>query len=239
MYRRLVVAGFLVASSRLLAAQENAFLIPSDREATAQVAKIVANAEASGLPTAPIASIVGKGVVFRSKPDRIVAAAGAVAARMEVAREALGPNPTAAEIAAGADALAEKATPDALRAVKRAGAGRTVEAPLGVLAQLLADPNKVPLPRATAIVTELVRKHATPAQLAVLGNEVTADANQGTSALASLDVRAQGLIAVLAAPGGSAAVGDALTVSAPGVVPPGLSSSGAPRANPPKPPKRP
>lgn len=235
MYRRLVVAVSLVASSRMLAAQENAYVIPSDREASAQVAKIVANAEAAGLPTAPIASIVGKGVVFRSNPDRIVAAAGAVAARLEVAREALGPNPTAAEIAAGADALAEKATPDALRAVKRASAGRGVESALGVLAQLLADPNKVPLPRATAIVTELVRKNATPAQLVALGNDVTADAGRGTSALASLDVRAQGLIAVLAAPGGGTATAVDLA-NAPTL---GASSGGGVRPSPQKPPKRP
>jgi hypothetical protein len=234
MYRRLVVAGLIVGSSRVLAAQDNAYLIPSDREASAQVAKIVANAEASGLPTAPIASIVGKGVVFRSKPDRIVAAANAVASRLEVAREALGPRSSAAEIAAGADALAEKATPDALRAVRRASGGRTVAEALGVLAQLLAEPNKVPLPRATAIVTELVRKNATPAQLAALGNDVASDVGGGMSALASLDVRAQGLIAVLAAPGGSATAAD--LVNAPGF---GTSSGGPVRANPPTPPKRP
>jgi hypothetical protein len=224
----------IVASSRVLAAQENAFLIPSDREASAQVAKIVANAEASGLPTAPIVGKVQYGVVYRSKPDRIVAAANAVASRLEVAREALAPNPTAAEIAAGADALAEKATPEALRAVKRASGGRTVDAALGVLTQLLADPNKVPLPRATAIVTELVRKNATPTQLAALGNDVTSDRQGGMSALASLDVRAQGLIAVLAAPGGSATAAD--LVNAPGF---GTASGGPVRANPPTPPKRP
>lgn len=233
MYRRLVVAGLIVGSSRMLAAQENANLIPSDREASAQVAKIVANAEASGLPTAPIVGKVQYGVVFRSKPDRIVAAANAVAARLEVAREALAPNPSAAEIAAGADALAEKATPEALRAVRRASGRRAVDAPLGVLAQLLADPNKVPLSRATAIVTELLRKNATPVQLTALGNNVASDVGGGMSALASLDVRAQGLIAVLAAPGGATAAD--FTVAAPGTP----AVSGPIRANPPTPPKRP
>ncbi|HEY9228499.1 MAG TPA: hypothetical protein VIP11_17730, partial [Gemmatimonadaceae bacterium] len=145
------------------------------------------------------------------------------------ARDALAPNPTHPEIEAGAAALGENATPDALRKVRRAGGSRPIATALGVLTQLLTS--NVSLDSATAIVTELIRRGATPAQLTAFVSDYTADIAGGTKAQAAIDVRARGLIAVLAAPSGSVTAAD---FAAPAQ---GLTSSGT-RNNPPKP-KRP
>src|SRR5262245_48067770 len=138
MYRRLMIVAFVVAGSHAVAAQENTLLIPSDREASAQVARIVASADAAGLPTNPIVGKVRYGVnVTRSKPRDLVAAARLVAERLEIARASLEPSPSKPEIEAGASALAEKATTDAVKAVRRASGNRPVVVPSGVLATVV------------------------------------------------------------------------------------------------------
>lgn len=237
MYRRLMVVALLVGASRAIAAQDTALLIPSDREASAQVAKIVASAEAAGLPTNPIVGKVQYGVrVARPKPSAsaIVASASRVAARLEVARTALEPNASPLEIEAGANALSEKATPEALKAVRRASGNRPVDVPLSVLTQLLSS--NVKLERATEIVTDLIKRGATPPQLTALGNDVADDARLGTAGAAAAEVRVRGLIAVLAARGASFG-GDKVSVTAPAVGDGFINSST--RSSPPPPPRRP
>src|SRR5512147_2833107 len=88
----------LVVPGAVAGAQET-LMIPSDRDASAQVASIVASAKAAGLPTEPIISKVAYGVALRhARPDAIVSAATSVAARLEQARDALAPNPTPPDI---------------------------------------------------------------------------------------------------------------------------------------------
>ncbi len=201
MFRRLMVVALVVAGSHAVAAQENTLLIPSDREASAQVARIVASAAAAGLPTNPIVGKVRYGVnITRSRPRDLVAAARSVAERLEVARASLEPNPSLPEIEAGANALGEKATPDALRAVRRAAGTRPVVEPLGLLTVLLTS--RVSVKRATEIVTDLMTRGATPQQLVGLSNDVGAYGS-GEAAVAAAELRVRGLIAVLAAQGGS------------------------------------
>ena len=235
MYRRLMVVASLVGASRPIAAQEN-LLIPSDREASAQVAQIVAAADASGLPTNLIVGKVRYGVTFKSKPSKIVAAARSVVERLELARTALAPNPSQLEIERGADALAEKATPDALRAVRHASGRQPVLVPLGVLTQLITS--KVPVKRATEIVVDLIKRGATEMQLATLGNDVQEDVGAGRLANVAVEDRARGLTAVLAAEPGLG--GDKVSAPAPADVS-GLfgTSSSQPKSSPPRPPRRP
>jgi len=225
-----MVVAFVVGGSHAVAAQDIALLIPSDRDASAQVARIVASAEAAGLPTNPIVAKVGYGVnVTRSKPRDLVAAARSVAERLEIARASLEPSPSKPEIEAGANALGEKATPDALKAVRRASGTRPVVEPLGLLTQLLAS--KVAVKRATEIVTDLIKRGATPEQITALGNDVGAFGS-GESAVAAAEIRVRGLIAVLAARAGTTGtVLDAPALS-------GLSIRNA-TTGPPPPPRRP
>jgi len=234
MYRRLIVGALIAAASRVTAAQET-ILIPSDREANAQVAQIVASAEAAGLPTNPIVGKVRFGVtVTRAKPSDIVAAARALAERLELARTALEPNPSQPEIEAGANALAEKATPKELKTVRRASGNRSVVVPLSVLTQLLVS--KVKLSRATEIVTDLIKRGATTPQLVALGNDVQEDVGVGRPANVAVEDRARGLTAVLAAEPGLG--GDKVT-AAPADINGAFLNAGQPKSGPPKPPKRP
>jgi hypothetical protein len=233
MYRRLMVVAVVVGGSHAVAAQENTLLIPSDREASAQVARIVASAEAAGLPTNPIIGKVRYGVnITRSKPRDLVAAARAVAERLEIARASLEPSPSKPEIEAGASALAEKATPDALKAVRRASGTRPVAEPLGLLTVLLTS--RVSVKRATEIVTDLIKRGATPQQLTALSNDV-GTFGSGEAAVAAAELRVRGLNAVLAAQGGSTA-DHVLAPTADGF---SLKGPSAASAGSPPPPRRP
>src|SRR5262245_26806967 len=131
----------LALAVRVAAAQqESSSLIPGDADASAQLATIVSSAREAGLPTDPILGKVRYGlVVVHAPPQRIVIAARAVAARLQIAREALEPRPTPSDIANGAAALEFGATKDQLRAVRIASGEQEVSTPLGVLAQLLAS----------------------------------------------------------------------------------------------------
>jgi hypothetical protein len=228
MRRAVAVAGLLLfVGVRVAAAQDANLLVPSDREASAQIAAIVASMDAKGLPTDPIVGKVRYGVrVMRSSPPRLVQAAQTIATNLETARTALAPNPSSLEITAGADALGAKATTESLRAIRKAGGSRSVQTALGLLTSLLSS--EVPLDSATKIVTDLVRRGATPQQLVAFVEFYNADMATGMTAVAAMDVRARLLVAVLAAPNGAAAAAaaDAFTQSAVG--------SGV-RSDPPKP----
>jgi hypothetical protein len=206
--------------------------IPADREASAQVARIVSDARDAGLPTDPIIGKVRYGVArMNSRPDRLVAAAAVVAQRLRIAREALDPNPTENDIRAGAEALSCKnATPSDLRAIRRVSGNRSVASALGLLAQLLSS--EVPHDKAMETVTDLIKRGASPNQLAELGNEFNDDIQGGANPQTMIDIRARGLVAVLAARGIS---GDAVTAPAFTTGGPGTAATDGPKT----PPKRP
>jgi hypothetical protein len=209
------VALLLALLAPQVSAQQDSLFFPSDRDANAQLATIVTAARDAGLPIDPILGKVRYGIlVVHAQPQRIVGAARALAARLQVARDALMPGPTAGDIATGADALEYGATKDQLKAIRVASGDQPVSTPLGVLAQLVAS--GVDAKRATTIVTDLIKKHATPAQLVALGTDVNADVANGAKATAALDIRLRGLTAVLAPPGGvGAATGDGLSATTP------------------------
>lgn len=233
MRSRIWLLGMMCGVSGSAFAQDPSFMIPNDREASAQVAGILASARDAGLPTGPIVGKVNYGVIARrSKPNDIVRAASIVKTRLEAARAALAPNPSEREIEEGANALGETGgTAEMLRAVRKAGGNRSVAPALGLLTQLLAT--KVPAQIATEKVTELLRRGAADVQLVALGNEFTSDVRNGSQALASLDVRSNNLIASLAAQGGGFFSGDKVSIPASSEF---KSSSGTP---PPPPPRRP
>lgn len=218
MRRALILLAFVV-SGRSGFAQDSASYAKVDRETALRLTRIVDSARMRGLPTEPIVAKISQGALFHSSPDRIVSAAQSVATRLEEARGALAPKPTPADIVAGGDALGVAGvTKNALQAVRATSPNRPVVVPLAVLAQLVAS--KIPVNRATEIVTSLIKRGATNEQLVALGNDVTADIVRGARAVASLDVRLQGLNAVLA-PGAG--------VSATATDPAGLQSGSGPK----------
>jgi hypothetical protein len=109
-------------------------------------------------------------------------------------------------------------TKAALQAVRSTSPNQPVAVPIAVLAQLVAS--GVPAKRATEIVMELIRRGASNRQFVDLGNNVNADVGRGARAMASLDVRLQGLTAVLAPSTG--------TVNA-AAADPGLQSGSGPK----------
>jgi len=187
----------IIGSSHVVSGQDSLPLANIDREIASRLTGIVDSARARGLPTAPIIAKISQGVLLHAAPDRIVTAAQSVATRLDDARTALAPKPTAADIVAGGDALSVTGvTKTALEAVRSTSPSKPVAVPLGLLAQLVAS--GVPATRATKIVTELVKRGASNTQLVALGNDVNSDVGHGARANASLDVRLRGLTAVLA-----------------------------------------
>jgi hypothetical protein len=197
------VVMLLACLVRAAAAQDTSTLLSGDREASAELSRIVETTRRGGLPVDPILAKVRYAVlVAHAPPPRIVAAARAVAARLDEARSALAPHPTPPDIAAGEDALSSGVSRAALQDIRKANPNRPVAVPLGVLAQLVA--NGVPEKRAAKIVTDLIRRGATAEQLVALGNEINADVALGTVAANALELRTSRLNAVLALPSTSA-----------------------------------
>lgn len=170
-----------------------------DSTTAATLVQVVDGARAKGLPVEPIVAKARLGLLRRAPGTLIVAAARTTAERLDVARTALAPAPTIADVVAGADALSAGVNAGALRSLRRVAPARPLAVPLGVLAQLVAS--GVPVARATAIVTDLVKRGAPAGQLVALGNAVDGDVRAGERAEVSLGLRLRQLDAVLGPPG--------------------------------------
>jgi hypothetical protein len=213
MKRFAVSMGWILCAASVASAQSTSPLVPGDADANAQLVKLVETTRDNGLPVDPIIAKVRYAVlVAHAQPDRIVAAARAIATRLETARDALAPA-NAIDIAAGADALGAGANRDALRAIREASGTQSVAPPLGVLAQLLGS--NVPLKKATEIVTNFLKRGATGDQLVAFGNSVNADVVNGVAALAAVDTRARFLSGVLPPLGSQAAAAGLQSLGAP------------------------
>jgi len=174
------------------------------------VVRELGRARARGLPLQPLVAKVREAQVKRAAPARIRVAVAALAARLDSARSALGPTSNAAEIVAGADAIAAGVDQSSLRAVRAASGARDLSAPLGALAQLVAS--GVNARRATQMIVELLKKDAGPRELLAFGNAVETDVGAGVPAEESAVFRLRAIE--------TQGIGtDRLTVTAPGVDP--------------------
>lgn len=189
----------------LAAATRAAAQVPvlADRDASAALAQIVESTRAKGLPVEPILAQSHRAINMHAQPARIVAIAREMAARLEIARDALAPHPIANDIMQGEAALAYKVPRDVLTAVRRASPpDSSVAVPLGALAQLVAS--GVPVKRASEIVTSFIKRGASGQQLASLSNDVNSNVQLGGHLDDALNVSMRALSAVLA----PAAAGD-------------------------------
>ena len=184
------------AAAHSAAAQDSAAMAGLDRASAAQVARIVDVTRSRGLPVDPILSKVRFALVVHAPPAKIVATAQAVATRLEAARDVVAPHASPSDIAAGEEALSFDVPRDVLRKIVHASPDRPVAVPIGVLTQLVVS--GVPAAKAGDIVTELIKRGATPAQLVALGNDVNADVQSGAKAGESADIRMRGLTPLLA-----------------------------------------
>lgn len=209
-YSLMLVAGMLFAAQAAAAqtvGRDVSPMLPGDRDATAALAKIVDATRSKGLPVDPILAKVRYALVVHAPPARIVATARDMAARLEVAREALAPHPSANDIAAGEAALNYVPRTVLTRVRTASPKDSSVAVPLGVLTQLVS--NGISAKYAVEIVTSLMKRGATGQLLASLSNDVNSDVQRGIRPNDALDVRMRGLTAALAPAGATAAVADA------------------------------
>jgi hypothetical protein len=181
-----------------------------DGETQAVVLRTLDTARTRGLPVEPIVDKALEGATKRATGARIQSAVSTLLRRLELARDALAPNPGPRDIAAGADALAYGATREALATMRAIRPNESIAVPLGVLTQLVAS--GVPVARATRVVADLLRRGARDEQLIALNEDVRSYVAAGASPEVALDVRTRGLNAVLPPPG----AGGGLTDAAPG-----------------------
>jgi hypothetical protein len=177
-----------------------------DGETRDAVLRTLDSARTHGLPTEPLVDKALEGATKKAAGSRIQAAVSMLMRRLETARDALAPNPTPRDIAAGADALAYGATRDALKAMRAIRPNESVAVPLGVLTQLVAS--GVPVGRATRVVSDLLRRGARDEQLIALNEDVRSYVANGASPEVALDVRTRGLNAVLPPGGAASTTGD-------------------------------
>src|SRR5207247_5208 len=104
-----------------------------DDQSAAEVQRIVDAAAERGLPPKAVVSEVRLASFAHLPGPRVVAAARAVAQRLEVARDALAPNPMAEDIRAGEVALRNRVPRDVLASIRKERPTRSVAVPLGVL----------------------------------------------------------------------------------------------------------
>lgn len=225
-----LISALVLSSTSQARAQQVAYAANAvselDSATQAAVLRELGRARSRGLPVQPLVAKVREGQVKRAAPDRIRLAVSALATRLDSARAALGAASNAAEIIAGADAIAAGVGMPTLRTVRSASGARDLSAPLGALAQLVAS--GVPAQRATQMILELLKRDAGPRELLAFGIAVETDVGAGVPAEESAVFRLRAIE--------SQGIGaDRLTVSAPtdGFVTtggkPGASTGGAKR----------
>ncbi|MDQ3951195.1 MAG: hypothetical protein M3282_12750 [Gemmatimonadota bacterium] len=166
-----------------------------DADTYRAVVKVIDGARARALPIDPLVDRALEGAMKRAPGARIRAAVSALAQRLEVARNALAPSPTEADIAAGAGALSVGVPRETLRTIRSIQPDRPVAVPLGVLTELVA--RSVPVDQAATLVVQLLRRGATPAQLVALGEDVQRDIAAGIEPGAAFDLRTRSVASTL------------------------------------------
>jgi len=207
MHRRVLTLVALVLASVSAAraqARGPAVLPIADAKARVAVEREIARAEARGLPTQPLIAKAMEGVAKQAPGEQIEAAVASMAKRLEQARTLLAPSTSAAELASGAEALRAGVPAAMLKQVRAAWpVERSVVMPLDVLTELVA--RKIPAKHALEQITALMRRGATPSQIASLGQAVQADVASGLEPDAALEVRARGVMSLLPSPASVAA----------------------------------
>lgn len=205
----LVALGLLLASASMvpvpLAAQQGAVVLPiSDAKDRQAVERVIAQAQAKGLPVQPLISKAMEGVTKRASGSEIQKAVASLAERLEQARVLLAPSPSDAEMVSGADALAIGVPASALKKIRATWPrSQSVVMPIDVLTELVAR-NIKPNQALDQIIT-LMASGATPSHIAGLGASVQSDVAAGLAPDAALEVRARGVMSLLPSPAVQAA----------------------------------
>jgi hypothetical protein len=168
-----------------------------------EVYRIAETARQQGVPYEPLLLTAVEGASKHAPRERIVAAVRERFAALSVAKEALGPESTPGEIAAGAGALMSGVSPDTLALLRKGRPKGSLLVPLVVLADLVT--RRVPVETASAALLHASRIGARDDDLLRLRSRVESDIKKGVSPAAATLSRLQGLSAgpPTAPPGGS------------------------------------
>ncbi len=168
----------------------------ADARARVAVEREIARAAAKGLPTQPLVAKAMEGVTKQASGVRIQAAVASLAKRLEQARTLLAPSTSAPELTSGAEALAAGVPGSVLRQIRASWpAERSVVMPIDVLTELVA--RGIPASHALERISTLMKRGASPVQIASLGASVQADVAAGLAPDAALEVRARGVMSLL------------------------------------------
>jgi hypothetical protein len=133
----LVALASACLAGQLQAAVDPRLATRLDAATAGEVQKLVDDASAHGLPTAPLVSKALEGAAKHASPERIVAAVRAQSAAMGEARAALGDTSSASEIVAGAGALMAGVPRDSLTRLRVLRPHQPLVVPLVVMADLV------------------------------------------------------------------------------------------------------
>lgn len=191
-----VVALLLLTAPRSAGAQEGAAdPVQTVRRAYSgevadRVRDVLARAEQRGLGRASLAEKALEGAAKRVPADRLVEALGRRLARLERAREALGPGADAASLEAAGEALGRGLSAEHVRRVAEAASDAERPAALVALAELKTI--GVPVDRALAAVESALARGAGPGELMELGTRVRVAMRRGARPGAAARAAARG-----------------------------------------------
>lgn len=156
------------------------------------IAPIVAQTAAAQLPVDLLYAKAREGQVRRVPVERIEATVRALAKRLQVANDALAPNPTAQELRAATDALRYNVPEATLREMRKTARNGSLAVPLGVLMSLIA--RGVPVEKAAVEVVQLLQRGAVTRNFIALEERVREDVLAGRRPDESLDLRLKGIL---------------------------------------------
>ncbi|TMQ69176.1 MAG: hypothetical protein E6K80_12560 [Candidatus Eisenbacteria bacterium] len=156
-----------------------------------EVWKIAETARQQGVPYEPLLLTAAEGASKHASRERILAAVRERYAALSTAKDALGPESTPSEIAAGAGALMSGVSPDTLAKLRQWRPKGSLLVPLVVLADLVT--RHVPVETASSALLHASRIGAKDADLLRLRSRIESDIQKGVSPAAATLSRLQGL----------------------------------------------
>ena len=191
----LVAAGAGAANAQDHASADQRLREALDSRTYQAVNVVFDSARARGIPVQPLVNRALQATLHRTPGPRVQDAVTKLAGRLDVAKAALGPGSSEAELSAGANALAVGVPRETLAEIRTLSPSRPVTVPLGVLTELVA--RRVAVGRASQMVVALLRNGATPAQLVSLSDDVSHDVDAGIEPGAAVDIRTRGALGTL------------------------------------------
>jgi hypothetical protein len=179
-----LLAFALVALAPTSSAQQVTYAGRLDAPTAERMGALTASAAADSIPSRPLVLKALEGASRGAAPAQILGAVEALAARLRLARAALGPRSSESELVSGAAALSVGVSQATLRALRMARGHSDVTVPLVVLADLLE--RRVPRGPAERAVRRLAGSRADDALLLSLGQRVQMDIVGGSTPDAAL-----------------------------------------------------